>query len=460
MAQPKPDIPLDHHVKPSVPHVARAGFYDKDILVPLALTYLAKSAAALGGLFLAIVLGRLYGPGGMGAFALAQSLLLGASIIARYGLDKSLIRYVGQDHESLGALVYLHWALLRAGMLSLIFAIAVFVMRTSIDQLFGVAQLKVLLTGVALSIPAFTLSFVLGGFFKGIRKPVKASLLENGSMSMVAAVIIVCWEWLRPGAGIANVGWALAMSSWIVLLNGVLQVISWSRSEKNKKSGLIEPKKQFMESASAFFVASFAQFMQQVVSVLVAGWILSSDELGLFRAAERTAVLINFSLLVINAVLPPRFASLYRHNDIDALGMLARKGAMMGVVASAPFLLLCIFAPEYPLGLFGEDFSQAVHMLRIIAIAQLINVVTGSVGFILNMTGHEKLMRNISLACNLIGLLALLVLTPILGALGAAIALSLILILQNCCALVFVWRKLGIWVVPYPNILSLVKVNS
>ena len=46
---------------------------------------------------------------------------------------------------------------------------------------------------------------------------------------------------------------------------------------------------------------------------------------------------------------------------------------------------------------FGAGFESGAGLLVIIAVGQLINVATGSVSFLLNMTGHERDMRNVTM---------------------------------------------------------------
>lgn len=259
---------------------------------------------------------------------------------------------------------------------------------------------------------------------------------------------------------IADVGWIMALAAWLVLGIATLQTIFWfSKQELRLEVDHMASRKKFAATSRAFLVMSLAGFMQQVLGPLIAGLLLSSDDLGIFRAAERTAFLITFILLVINAVLPPRFASLYRQNNHQGLNILARKGALLGILLAAPMLLMCLLFPQWILNLFGPEFSQGANLLRIIAVAQLVNVATGSVGFLLNMTGNEKLMRNIALGCNFVGLVMFFILIPLFGALGAALALAIILVIQNLIALIFVWRKLGIWMMPIPNFLSWIAVN-
>ncbi|UYG06069.1 lipopolysaccharide biosynthesis protein [Halomonas sp. M4R1S46] len=160
-----------------------------DLILPLARTFIARGIAALGGLLLVVVLGRLYGPAGVGVFALAQSVYLGAGILARYGMDNALMRYVGQDHASSAIKIYLRWAVSRSFSLSVLAAVAVFLLRHRFAIWFDAPMLASVLPGIALTIPAFTVAFVLGGFMKGIRRPATACLMENGSISLIASCV-------------------------------------------------------------------------------------------------------------------------------------------------------------------------------------------------------------------------------------------------------------------------------
>ncbi|WP_336175047.1 hypothetical protein [Alloalcanivorax xenomutans] len=431
-------------------------------------TFIARAIAALGALALALVIGRLYGPAGVGIYALAQGLLLGAGLLSRTGMDNALMRYVGQDHSSPFVLRYLRWAVTRCLIISLVAAVVLWIGRPWFEALFDATGLAGVLAGIGLAVPAHAFAFLFSGFFKGIRKPATACLLENGSVALVTGGLILVWRSLGHGGDLTTIGYAYAVAAWLVALQGGYQVWRWCRRqpwwfERSRMTAAREAAvslNQFRATSRAFFMTNLASFMQQVLGVMVAGWLLSSAELGLFKSSQQTATLIGFILIVINAIFPPRFASLYHQGQLEALGRLARQGALLGAVVAAPLLLLCLTFPGWVLSWFGEGFQGGAPLLRIIALAQLVNVSTGSVGFLLNMTGHERLMRNIALTCNALGLLAFFVLIPPFGALGAALALAFVLVVQNLVALLFVWRRLGIWTLPGPNLLALMGIKS
>ena len=82
-------------------------------------------------------------------------------------------------------------------------------------------------------------------------------------------------------------------------------------------------------------------------------------------------------------------------------------------------------------------------MLRILAFGQLINVATGSVGYLLSMTGHERLLRNTVLIAAVVSLGGGLTLIPAFGLTGAALATATGLAVQNLLCVWQVRRVLG-----------------
>ncbi|MDH4573254.1 lipopolysaccharide biosynthesis protein [Salinicola acroporae] len=200
-----------------------------ELFVNLCRTFAARGIAALGTILLGVVLGRFYGAQGVGVFALAQSVIFGAGIIACYGLNGSLMRYISQDNASPYILRYLRWALVRAGWLSLLLGGGIGLLHRQIAEAFGSPELSSLLISIAVATPAFTLSFVLAGFLKGVNMPARASLQENGSISLLAALCILATVFVTDSRSLPQAGWAFCLSAWLVCLQGTLQMVLWLR---------------------------------------------------------------------------------------------------------------------------------------------------------------------------------------------------------------------------------------
>ena len=82
---------------------------------------------------------------------------------------------------------------------------------------------------------------------------------------------------------------------------------------------------------------------------------------------------------------------------------------------------LIVFNDSFLL-LFGKDFVQGGMALIILSLGQLINAATGPVGALLTMTGQERGAAVVLGAGATLNVLLSVILVPILGLLGAAIA--------------------------------------
>lgn len=430
-----------------------------DVGKALIRTLFARGMTTLGSLVLIFTIGRLGGPEDMGLYALAYSILLGVGILARLGMDDALMRYVAQRYSRAQLLRLMKWSFKTSLIISVVASSLLWLFRLNIGNFFGKPELAEILTGMAIAAPPYTIGFLFSGFFKGIRKPATACLLENGSISLMAGLLIVASStWLHV-INISIVGYAYAIAAWLIAIQGSSQLWLWFRHQsgqkdtKNNNTWLTYPQppisyRQFMDTSISFFITTLSGFMQSVIGIMIFGWFLSSKDLGLFKISQQIAMLIGFILIVINAVFPPRFAALYYQRNLKALNRLARQGALIGFLIAAIPAFIFILDPSWILCFFGSNFKEAGNLLRILAFAQLVNVSTGSVGFLLNMTGHERLLRNITLACNTLGLIGFFFMPQLFGAVGAAFAFSALLIAQNTITMLFVWKRLGIWTLP------------
>lgn len=105
--------------------------------------------------------------------------------------------------------------------------------------------------------------------------------------------------------------------------------------------------------------------------------------------------------------------------------------------ASFIFILLLLFRRPI-LDFFGPEFSVGEMALMVLAVGQFFNAVCGPVGVVLQMTGKQKLFRNLVFWAFLCNLILSLILVPIYGLKGAAI---------SCAAGMSIWNIVGVYLV-------------
>ncbi len=164
-----------------------------------------------------------------------------------------------------------------------------------------------------------------------------------------------------------------------------------------------------------------------------------------FSAAQRVANVVNLFLIIANFILAPKIARLYHEERSEELGYLYRRTAQLTTAAAVPVTLIIVVAAPTLLGLlFGDDFRSAAAVLSILAVAQLLNVSTGSSSAMLTMTGHQAVLVRCMATALAVGLVYLALIGYRFGATGFASAVALTLTVQNVLAVRAVSQELGI----------------
>jgi O-antigen/teichoic acid export membrane protein len=179
------------------------------------------------------------------------------------------------------------------------------------------------------------------------------------------------------------------------------------------------------------------------VGVLLTAALAGQAEAGVFAAVGRYALaglLIMQGLRV--AVAPQLSRLLGADRRAEAVAVYRRTTLWIVLLSWPAYLLLAVFAPAF-LWLFGSQFAAGATPMAVLAVAMLVNVGVGLVQTVLLMSGNS---RGHLLACVTglaLNLTACLVLIPRHGALGAAVAWSIGIVVENVLAAVLARRALG-----------------
>ncbi len=163
---------------------------------------------------------------------------------------------------------------------------------------------------------------------------------------------------------------------------------------------------------------------------------------GLYSVASRLADLASFGLVAVNTITAPMISELYNkgeHKELQNIITLAARGIFVITVLVS---LVMIVAGTFLLGLSGQDYTVAYIPLLILLAGQAVNALSGSVGFIMTMTGHQNQAAVIIASGALLNILLNIILIPAYGMNGAAIATAVTTALWNIAMLIYVLVKL------------------
>jgi O-antigen/teichoic acid export membrane protein len=404
---------------------------------------LARLLVAGSGILLVIYVGRVYGVAALGLFTIAQSFVITISVFSRRGLDVALTKIAAITSIENTKRMSFIWAFKKVFLISGLLSLLFFCFSHLIAGLYNRSELyDWLLFGALASIP-FSLLGIYAGYLKGLKRPVLASFFENNGVCLLILLFIFPFWYLEIKTSSILIMFLFTICSWLLLCLAIwcLRLPSFKKNELEINNSSHARILDLSTISKSTFYISLAAFIQSSLIILYCGTVLSNEDLGLLRASQQIGFTISFLLMVANTILPPRFAILYSERDYSSLVQFVKRIFLIsGFIVFIP-VAICIFFPEWVLSWFGPDFVQGAFLLRIITIGHFINVIFGCTASLLVMTGSEKKMRQISLGCSVFGFLSCVILVNIFGVVGAAISISLVLLIQNFLCILAVRNK-------------------
>lgn len=178
--------------------------------------------------------------------------------------------------------------------------------------------------------------------------------------------------------------------------------------------------------------------------IVMVGAFLGAKSAGVYTAASKTSALVTMIVVSVNAIAAPMYSSLWARGRVEELAELAHRVA---VWVFWPSLLVSIFlavGAKPILGLFGSEFSDASWVLIVLLVGHLISAATGSVGYLMTLTGHQREAAHVYGGVAILHLAVSAVAIPLLGTIGAAMAISFSVTVWNLWLHRLVVRRLGI----------------
>lgn len=396
---------------------------------------LGLRVAGLAVAFVAPLLyARIAAPHDVGLYYLAASWLAFLAVPAEFGMGEYVTRQASADDPARVA-QWVHWGLRKVLMAGGIVIGASALLLAARGTPFAATLL--------VGLPLLVANPACRVFQAGVRaehRPVYAQLhqLVTGPAAMLAFLGLL---WFA-GRAVTSIELMAGM-----VLAGALPMLLYANAARGRdaRRTAADPVDAAMVAALPFALLAGLGIANTRIDVVLASLFVDPAQLASYALAARLAEVLAMPLLAAGFVLAPRVARAAADGDLARMDAEVRRFTRVASLAVLPVALACIMVPGTVLEVaFGDAYREGQGALRILAAAQLFNVVVGPVGMLLVMTGRE---RDTILALGVSAALCaalVVVLAPRLGIEGAAIASAAALATWNLVLLHRVRRVLGL----------------
>ena len=384
-----------------------------------------------------IVIARFLGAELLGLYLLGLTVTNITSVLARFGLDRGILRFVpvylgeGDIPRVKGTLLY---SFNMAMMMSIIMGGLLFISSGMIaERVFQKPDLADILRILSISLPFYVLfTLALSGMqaFHAMKFNVYVQNLFLPISTLGLTVILFFFGFRMFGVIIA---YMISLICAVIVAFYLLLRVFPAMKEAIKPA--FDGRKLLTYSSPLLLVA-FLNFSLLWTDVLMLGYFRTSAEVGIYSVAVKTALLNILVLVALNSIFTPMMSDLFNRREMTKVEGLFKALTRWTFLVSFAFFLITVLISKEIMGLFGPEFIVGWGCLIILVFSQLINSATGSVGEMLTMSGKQTITLYNGVFAVILNVLLNAILIPSYGMIGGAVATGVALAALNLISLI------------------------
>jgi O-antigen/teichoic acid export membrane protein len=393
-----------------------------------------------------ILFARFLGTVGLGTYSYAITCANLLGIPATLGIDQLMIREMAiykskSEWKLMGGL--LRWANLIVLASSIVFAIVagVIVWNLKINSEPEIVWAVIL---AMITIPIISLRSLRLGAMKGLHRIVLGQMPDSLFAPILIIAITSACYWLFSDS--FNVFWVLIVKIVATLITFFIGSV-WLWRSLPEPAKQIKPEyrsRQWLFNALPFMFLGTVQLINSRIDIIMLGEMKDVKAVGIYTVIIGITELTVFIHHAANSVLGPTIAALYSEGKLKQLEKIIRKSIFIVFSISLLIGLTMILLGKYLLLIFGSEFIPGYTAMNIVIVGQIFNALTGPVGLLLNMTGHQNYTAIAVASSAALNIILNFILIPQWGINGAAFATTVSLFVINIINVIFVQKTLNI----------------
>lgn len=379
-----------------------------------------------------LLIQRGFGAGPYGLYALGMSTVTLAISIFNLGLDDAMVRYVSiYRSRNQGSLLrgLTMFCTAMAGAAGILGALLVVFFAPSLVAIRHAPNMLPILLLIAPLVALSSMQNVWTGGMQGFKAFKWRILVQRFVVPGTLTILLVFV--LLFSRDLSTVVLATLVSALVGVLFNLYFFFRLMSQTKDTGQEAYQLREWLSFALPNFLTSILDTVLESVDTLLLAFLVVSIVAVGQYAAAIRYSAFIALPLQSLNVIFAPSIAEMHHKGEKEKLAVMFKVVTNWTIIFSLPICLVAILFSRPLLGISGDSFLDAWPLLVVLSVGNMVNAGTGSVGYILLMTGHQKLSFINSLTAVIVNVVLGIILTPPYGAIGTAIATGLALAVVN-----------------------------
>jgi O-antigen/teichoic acid export membrane protein len=447
----------------SIQHINKRiskNFNDKDFLELFnkgGLAFLFRIGGQIMGFLLTFVIAYFFGANGLGDYVLAIVVLKIFTLISKLGLDTASIKYIAsyaaeQKDKSI--------ALFRSRSIVLILVMSII---SSLIMYFGSDYIALFITANPFHIRITSFFILPMAIFifhyqnmRGLKQIGGYSFFFWMSQALFSLIAILILTFFSSDPNIPLYSYLISLVTVSILSVFVFTYFFrkhfkiTNESDNNSESfkSILSVSLPLMLAQAVHFIMSWTdKLMLGILDSpdVVAGLSTNSAQIGVYHTAFKLSMFATIGLMAVKSIASPKFAELYKKNDIKALQKVTHQSTKLIFWTTIPLVVFFMFFSDFLMGLFGDEFKVGVFAFIVLSFGRVVVSFSGAAGNLLQMCGRQVIFMNVAIIGSIINIILNFSLIPIYGINGSAIATMVSIVVFNLLLVYFVKREFGFY---------------
>lgn len=240
----------------------------------------------------------------------------------------------------------------------------------------------------------------------------------------VSLVFVLCYILFSMGKGMSGVAFSYLIAS--VVLAAAVPIYFWKKNRNILKAHAVKTSRQeFMSFALIVWAASLFNSILSYADTVLLAVLRAPKEAGFYQAALPTAQLLTFVLMPVVVIILPFVSEMWARKDKIIINNMASFSVKMLMIIIIPAAIVMeAISNNIILFLFGDKFAPAIPVLQLLIVGMFFySFIPLFIAFI-DGTNNPRENIKIMASMGIINVILDIILIPLFGPMGAAIALS------------------------------------
>jgi O-antigen/teichoic acid export membrane protein len=410
--------------------------------------YFAGTMFSAGaGYVFKVYLARVLGAEALGLYALGMTIIGFVGVFKGFGLPQAAVRFVASynatgRYQELRAFMFRAVGLLLAANV-LLGVVVILAGPWVAEHVYHAPTLSQYLGLFTLIMILGTLTAFFGQVLQGYKDVSRRTVINN----FIGSPVVMTWTVILVTLGMGLRGYIVAQVLCALTILVLMMMAVWNSTPQAARSFSLQlppfPKEVISFSAAVYGI-DFLRFLLSQSDKVLIGMFLGPRDVGIYAVSTAIVVYVAIVLQSVNQIFSPTIAELHSSGQHALLGRLFQTLTKWIIGLSLPVASVVIAFAHPIMSMFGHDFEAGWPILIVGALGQLVSCSVGSVGFLLLMSGNQNRLIRVQMVMTVVMVGLSLLLIPLWGIFGAAVAAAVTTAGTNLWNLQQVRSALGI----------------